>query len=123
MNAQKMDAFRRQLLRQRQTLFREVAAVEADLRQIVEDRESEFEEVAQEERTERILDRLDDRSIAELQEIDRALLRIATRGYGTCQGCGEPIRYERLATLPATSYCRGCAEHVERGQPIDLEME
>jgi DnaK suppressor protein len=123
MNSKKIDAFRRQLLEQRQTLFREVATVEADLQQIAEDRESEFEEVAQEERTARVLARLDDRSKAELQEIERALFRIATQRYGTCQGCGEPIARGRLAALPATPYCRSCAERVERGEPIELESE
>jgi len=118
MDAAKLDTFRRQLLRQRETLFREAAAVEADLQEIVDDRESEFEEAAQEERTARFLTRLDDRSKAELQEIDAALRRIADGGYGTCTRCRQPIPLRRLAALPATSHCRRCAEEVERGLPV-----
>jgi RNA polymerase-binding protein DksA len=123
MDTRTLENFRRLLLGQRQALFREVAHLEADLQEIVADRESEFEESAQEERAARLLARLDDRGKAELQEIERALFRIAKRRYGTCEGCGKPIPRGRLAALPATPYCRDCAQRVEEGEPLELEPE
>jgi DnaK suppressor protein len=123
MNARDIEHFRRILRRQRQMLFREVSNAEADLRQITEGRESEFEEHASEERTARLLARLDERGKAELEEIDRALLRIDQAQYGHCQGCGGRIPLRRLAALPSTPYCRDCAERAERGEAVEIEAE
>src|SRR5712692_1538030 len=118
MDARKVEAFRQLLLRQRQILFHEAAHVQSDLQQIAEDRESKLEEAAHEDRAARLLARLDDRAKAELQEIERALFRIEVNRYGLCDGCGESIPGGRLAAVPATPYCRECAERVERGEPV-----
>jgi RNA polymerase-binding protein DksA len=121
MNAKDIDHFRRILLRQRQMLFREVSNTEADLRRIAEDRESEFEEVATDDRMARLLAQFDERGKAELGEIDRALSRIDGQHYGRCEGCGGRIPLRRLAALPATPYCRNCAERAERGEFVEAE--
>ncbi len=121
MNTKDIQHFRRVLLRQRQMLFREVSNTEADLRHITEDRESEFEEVASDERTRRLLAQLDDRGKEELEEIDRALTRIDRQQYGRCEGCGGRIPLRRLAALPATPYCRDCAERAEGGELAETE--
>jgi RNA polymerase-binding transcription factor len=123
MNATEIEAFRQLLLRQRQLLFDETVHVESDLQQIAEDRESELEEAAHEDRAARLLAQLDDRAKAELQEIERALFRIEVHRYGMCDGCGKAIPRGRLAAVPATPYCRDCAERVERGEPVDLEPD
>jgi DnaK suppressor protein len=44
-----------------------------------------------------------------LAELDRALDRIDTGTYGTCQRCGAPIGSERLIARPAARTCVGCA--------------
>jgi RNA polymerase-binding transcription factor DksA len=38
-------------------------------------------------------------------DIERALRKLATGRYGTCEACGEPIAEERLEMLPATRFC------------------
>lgn len=121
MNAKDIEAFRRMLMNQREVLFREVEHVEADLGAIGAERESELEEAAQDERLARLLARLDQRGKAELEGIDGALARIKLGTYGRCQGCDKPIARGRLAALPATPYCRDCAERVERGRPLEAE--
>jgi DnaK suppressor protein len=88
---------------------------ERDLEFITEDRESEPEERAQEERSARLLARLDDRTLREMQEIDAALQRISNGTYGVCEGCGEAISESRLALLPETRWCRDCEERDEKG--------
>ncbi len=123
MNKRDLEAFRRMLLEQRRALFREVEHVESDLGDIAADRESELEETAQGERMTRLLARLDQRGKAELEAIDRALQRIDQRKYGVCEGCGKHIPLGRLGALPATSYCRDCAERVEQGQPLEMGPE
>lgn len=116
--------FRRLLLTKRRALFSELTNVESNLKQIGEDREPEIEEAAQEERTARLLDRLDARGTAELQLIDAALGRIDARKYGVCVNCGQRIALPRLRALPETPYCRDCAEEAEQpGSPEREEPE
>lgn len=55
---------------------------------------------------------------AELDDIDSALLRISQGRYGLCARCGQPIDAERLAALPATSWCRACKHEYERRRGI-----
>jgi len=84
---------------------------------IAGDRESELEERAQEERSARLLARLDDRTLHEVREIDAALQRILNGTYGACEGCGESIPMARLHALPAIRYCKDCAGRNE-SRPI-----
>jgi len=123
MDTTSIEEFRRVLSEQRRTLFEEVAHVEADLGGLTETREAELEESAQEERTARLLARLDDRGKAELEQIDRALQRIANDDYGTCEACGTEIPRARLRTLPATPFCRDCVARAERGEVLEAESE
>jgi RNA polymerase-binding transcription factor DksA len=42
---------------------------------------------------------------AELNDVDRALDRLAEGSYGTCEACGLAIGDERLAVVPAARFC------------------
>jgi DnaK suppressor protein len=44
-----------------------------------------------------------------LAELDLALQRVETGGYGICEQCGRPIPAERLAARPSASTCVQCA--------------
>ncbi len=50
-----------------------------------------------------------DEATVTLAEIDAALQRLDAGRYGTCTACGRAIAAERLAALPATPTCVGCA--------------
>ena len=49
------------------------------------------------------------RAEAHLDEVDRALARVASGIYGICRSCRRPIGTERLTALPVTEVCIGCA--------------
>lgn len=51
---------------------------------------------------------------AELQDVDRALERVAEGTYGTCEACRKPIPAARLEALPAARYCLDDQSKVER---------
>lgn len=55
------------------------------------------------------MERLDDGTLAELQQIDRALTRLDTGRYGTCETCHEPIPEARLELIPFATRCVRCA--------------
>ena len=44
-----------------------------------------------------------------LDDVDRALERVASGGYGRCARCGRPIDPERLVARPTATLCITCA--------------
>jgi RNA polymerase-binding protein DksA len=53
------------------------------------------------------------RDVAELAEVEAALVRIANGSYGTCSDCGEPIGWPRLNAQPMADRCIACQEKLE----------
>ncbi len=104
------EKLRNKLTTRRRELFRSVAQIEDDLRWLETDVESELVERGQDETFIRLLARLDDQEKAEIEEIDRALGRIANGDYGRCEVCDKPIPLARLEALPATATCLACAK-------------
>lgn len=43
-----------------------------------------------------------------VDELDAAIARIDNGQYGVCDGCGEPIAFERLEAVPETVFCVSC---------------
>jgi DnaK suppressor protein len=108
-----VDRIRRTLLDRQRALFHDVDGLEADLRLLEEDRPAEVETRAQEEALVRLLDRVRERDRHELEEIQRALGKIAAGVYGVCEGCGEPIGVERLEATPEARRCIECERALE----------
>lgn len=54
------------------------------------------------------------RHVAELSEVEAALVRLEDGSYGTCADCGEPIGWPRLNAQPTAERCIACQEKVER---------
>jgi RNA polymerase-binding transcription factor DksA len=44
-----------------------------------------------------------------LGEVETALGKLESGGYGTCEGCDQPISIARLEAKPAARYCIDCA--------------
>ncbi len=51
--------------------------------------------------------------VREVQDIEAALLRIASGNYGVCLDCGDPVAYQRLAVQPTAKRCRACQQRYE----------
>lgn len=113
-----VDDIRKKLLTQRRDLFRQAAQTEEELLWYQSDIESEVEERAQEESMIRLLDRLDGRAKAEIEAIDRALIKLGTARYGRCERCEKDIPQSRLEALPAAALCMACARAGENQAPL-----
>ncbi len=50
----------------------------------------------------------------ELEEIERALGKIANGEYGICEMCEDDIGFQRLKVKPHAIYCIDCREIVEK---------
>jgi len=48
-----------------------------------------------------------------LGDIESALAKIRSGGYGSCERCGSPIGIQRLDALPQAAFCMGCQRHAE----------
>lgn len=116
-----LDSLAQLLRHQREDFLREFRTAEEALEFISADRESELEERAQEERSARLLARMDDRTLHAVQEIDAALQRLLNGTYGACEACGRGIAIARLRTLPASRFCRRCAGQNEKQPAIAVE--
>ena len=104
------EDIRKKLLAQRRDLFRQAAQTEEELLWFERDVESEVEERGQEEKMVQLLDRLDERMKAEIEAIDRALVKLEAGRFGRCEGCGKDISQPRLEALPAVAMCISCAQ-------------
>ncbi len=56
-----------------------------------------------------------------LDLIERALERLDSGDYGTCEDCGRPIDEARLEAVPWTARCVACQGEVERAEARDWE--
>ena len=101
---------RKKLLAQRRDLFRQVVQTEDELLWLETDVESEAQERGQGEKMVQLLDRLDERMKAEIEAIDRALVKLEAGRYGRCEQCGKDIPQSRLEALPAAPVCMACAQ-------------
>jgi DnaK suppressor protein len=55
-----------------------------------------------------LLDRLTGWYRTEMDDIDKALLRIASNKYGLCVACHALIEAQRLETVPEAEFCAAC---------------
>jgi DnaK suppressor protein len=49
-----------------------------------------------------------------INQVERALERLAEGNYGWCERCGNPIPVERLAAFPSATLCVSCKQLEER---------
>ena len=49
-----------------------------------------------------------------IEQVERALGRLAASGYGDCEACAQPIPPARLAVYPSATLCVTCKERTER---------
>ena len=52
---------------------------------------------------------LEERERQQLRQVVDALRRIEEGTYGSCNGCGGPIPFERLLVVPETLACTACS--------------
>jgi RNA polymerase-binding transcription factor DksA len=58
------------------------------------------------------------RDVQEVRDIEAALRRIATRIYGVCAQCREPIDRKRLEVYPTAKRCLSCQQAHDRARGV-----
>ncbi len=100
------QAAREKLEARREKLVARTGKIESDLRSM---RHPDSEERATETANDEVLEGLEEAETAELARVRRALARLDAGTYGQCEECGGPIPAARLAAVPETPHCVGCA--------------
>ena len=101
------------LLRRRHEIFDRLQEIETDWEGL-SSRDIEMEEEAQKTDFAALFVQLEELEQKEIEEIDRALAKMASAGYGICENCGKDIALQRLETLPAARLCSRCAREAEK---------
>ncbi|HMK64246.1 MAG TPA: TraR/DksA C4-type zinc finger protein [Thermodesulfobacteriota bacterium] len=109
--------FQEMLFLRRQNILHEVVDQESRWKDDSE-RQIEPEENAQELELSDPYPSLDKVERREVAEIDWALDKIASGGFGVCEACGRTISIKRLKSIPWTRYCIEDAEKEEMRQFI-----
>jgi DnaK suppressor protein len=78
------------------------------------EREPDPVDEAAEESAGEVRERLTERELRELRDIDDALVRIEQGGFGHCARCGGAIGRHRLRAVPEARHCMACSAQVVR---------
>lgn len=87
-------------------LLRRVGDIAGDLRRPAD---RDWQERATENENDEVLETLDLSVRSEVAQLRAAIRRLDAGVYGRCATCGEPIAPARLAAMPSTTTCVGCA--------------
>jgi len=109
-----ISEIRSQLIKRREQILEQRNSTNTSWHKLQEP-EVEFEEEAAKEKMAEVLAQLDDREKEEIEQIDTALAKIRTGGFGICESCGRQIAESRIKAIPWTPFCIDCAEEQEQG--------
>ncbi len=104
------DAVREKLLKRRDELRQRASDASAEARHEADPLSADFAEQVTQRENDDVLGAISHSARAELQQVEAALRRLAQGRYTTCAVCAGEIEPERLAAVPYTDKCRGCAE-------------
>jgi RNA polymerase-binding transcription factor DksA len=107
------DSIREQLRRRAAELRERALKADRGLRHEADPLSADFAEQVTQRENDDVLGAISDSASAELEQVEAALRRLERGYYGICVVCGEPIEPQRLAAVPYTPRCSGCAESAE----------
>ena len=114
LDADSIAELRRLLEGARGRLLRTVAVTDNELESLAAIEPGAFIEDSARRAVADLLGRLEGRERHELDEIQAALGRLETGGFGVCEACGTAIPLSRLRAMPWARHCVGCQTKGER---------
>ncbi len=101
----------KQLTARRDELRRRIGSGITDLLQVSDS--GDAADQAFDNGSEDVISHLAEIESRELTQIERALDKLKTGSYGTCEGCQKKIPVERLNALPYSTTCVACQREME----------
>ncbi len=113
MNKKDLKRFKELLLEERNALIKKASkTLQEEATLDVNELPDEIDQ-ASAEYSQSFIFRLRDREKYYLSKIDKALEKIDSGEFGTCEACGEEISTKRLEARPVTTLCIRCKEEQE----------
>ncbi len=109
-----IERFRKVLLKEREEIIGDVKQIYESSQEVGQDGIQDIGDEAANVYNKQILLTLNENDRMRLKEVDEALDRIASKTYGTCEECGEPIGLKRLEVKPVAKYCVPCKTKLEK---------
>jgi RNA polymerase-binding protein DksA len=103
------EKIQRSLLARRDSLLQRRRESLMDAQELYSAQEPDPVDVATDVTIARVVERLSDAELMQLQRIGLALARLEDGTYGTCALCGEPIPRARLSVVPEADRCAACS--------------
>ena len=115
MDKQRIEAYRRRLVTEREDLLGLVTRVEQDGRQADKEGTQDLADKAANSYTKEFLFHQSSNERTLLQQIEEALSRIEGGHYGECLLCGGEIEKKRLEAVPWARHCIPCQQAQDQG--------
>lgn len=113
MNKKDLKRFKELLVEERNSIIKKASRTLAEEATLdVNELPDEIDQ-ASAESSQSFIFRLRDREKYYLSKIDKALEKIDTGEFGTCEACGDEIHIKRLEARPVTTLCIRCKEEQE----------
>ncbi|MCX5803354.1 MAG: TraR/DksA family transcriptional regulator [Proteobacteria bacterium] len=113
MKKQRLDFFRKRLLKMRGDILNKAKKLKEDSYTLGTDGIQDMADAASNSYNVDILMSISDNDLNLLKDIDNALDKIANKTYGICEECEGNISEKRLEANPVARYCITCKRIIE----------
>ena len=113
MEKQKLERFRKTLLKTREGILNKAKKLKEDSYTLGTDGIQDMADAASNSYNADILMSISDNDLNLLKDIDNALDKIKNGTYGICEECEEKISEKRLEANPVARYCISCKRLME----------
>jgi len=112
--SEQFEQVKKQLLRMRQELIKEVSDSYETCRELGQDGVPDIGDMSSVAYSRDILFNLSETQRRKINDIDVALEQIEKGEYGVCMECGEDISSRRMEVRPFSRYCIDCKTDIEK---------
>lgn len=113
MNKEKVEFYRKRLLKMRENILNKAKKLKEDSYNLGTDGIQDMADAASNTYNADILMSISDNDLTILKDIDNSLDKLSKGSYGICEECEEKISEKRLEANPVARYCITCKRQME----------
>ncbi|NLT21660.1 MAG: TraR/DksA family transcriptional regulator [Syntrophorhabdus sp.] len=113
MNKEKVEFYRKRLLKMRENILNKAKKLKEDSYNLGTDGIQDMADAASNTYNADILMSISDNDLTILKDIDNSLDKLSKGTYGICEECEEKISEKRLEANPVARYCITCKRQME----------
>jgi len=109
-----LNYFKEKLISRKEQIQKNISSVNSELHQLSSLELSDEGDHASVNNNSMVESAIVQQQTQELEEIEKALLKIVNGEYGVCEMCEDDIGFQRLKVKPHAVYCIDCREIAEK---------